>query len=178
MLVYDRHRVGDEDAVEELLDLAFGPDRLLKPAQALREGQKPADGLAFLVRDDAAPWGSRIIGNLTLWHVRAGPATPVLLLGPLAVHPDYQGKGIGRALMLLAINQARRRGHKAIILVGDPAYYSSFGFARETVCHLIMPGYADDGRFLGLELTSGALQQATGFVRPAPQESELEKLAT
>lgn len=176
MLVYDRHRAGDEAAVEELLDLAFGPSRLLKPAQALRDGQRPADGLAFLVRDDAAPWGGRIVGNLTLWHVRAGPATPALLLGPLAVHPDYQGEGIGRALMLRGLNEARRLGHRAILLVGDPPYYTRFGFSREAVRHLVMPGYADDGRFLGLELVSGALSQATGFVRQAPVETTIEAL--
>lgn len=55
MLVFDHHTTVDRQGVEDLLDLAFGAGRRQKPAQALREGQMPARGLAFLVRDNALP---------------------------------------------------------------------------------------------------------------------------
>ena len=127
------------------------------------------------MRDEAQPWGARLVGTLTLWNVLAGPATPALLLGPLAVDPDYQSRGIGRALMLLSLDKARALGHQAVILVGDPAYYQRFGFSRQAVEHLLMPGYrGDEQRFLGLELSEGALAHATGFVRAAqPVETRL-----
>lgn len=167
MLVFDHHAAADQQGVEDLLDRAFGAGRLQKPAQALREGQMPARGLAFLVRDHALPWGSRIVGTLTFWNVLAGPATRALLLGPLAVDPDYQGTGIGRALMLRGLDQARQLGHGAVVLVGDPAYYKRFGFSKAPVARLVMPGDGDERRFLGRELVPGALAQATGFMRPA-----------
>lgn len=178
MLIFDHHRPADHHAVEALLDRAFGAGRLQKPAQALRDGEVPARGLAFLVRDDAAPWGDRIVGTLTFWNVLAGPATRALLLGPLAVDPDYQGSGIGRALMLRGLGEARELGHGAVLLVGDPPYYQRFGFSRAPVERLVMPGDGDERRFLGRELIPGALAHAAGFVRkPALLPASLTKLA-
>lgn len=178
MLVYDQHHHADHQGVEDLLNRAFGPGRLKKPAQALRNGQNPAEGLALLVRDVDAPWGQRIVATLTCWDVLAGPMTPALLLGPLAVDPDYQGAGIGRALMLQAIHKARILRHQAILLVGDAAYYERFGFSREPVSHLMMPGGGDERRFLGLELVQGALLHAAGILRQSTRlPSSLTALA-
>ncbi len=52
----------------------------------------------------------------------------VLSLGPIAVHPDYQRKGIGRAMIDHTRNLARQMGFKAILLCGEPNYYSRQGF--------------------------------------------------
>ncbi len=94
----------------------------------------------------------------------AGSAGPALLLGPLAVDARHQKRGIGSALMRHAIAEARTRGHQAIILVGDEAYYRRFGFARAAVADLHLPGPVDRDRFLGLELVPGALHGAEGLV--------------
>lgn len=53
----------------------------------------------------------------------------VLTLGPLAVLPEYQKMGVGRKLVEHAITRASRLGFKAIVLCGDPIYYSRLGFA-------------------------------------------------
>jgi putative acetyltransferase len=52
----------------------------------------------------------------------------VLVLSPLAVHPDHQGRGIGRALVRAALDHARDRGAPAVFLEGSPAYYARAGF--------------------------------------------------
>ena len=86
------------------------------------------------------------------------------MLGPLAVAHSHRGLGFGDALMREAIVRARTLGHRAIILVGDAPYYAKFGFSRDCVRKLAMPGPIELDRFLGLELAPGALAQARGRV--------------
>jgi predicted N-acetyltransferase YhbS len=141
-----------------LLDEAFGLARSDKAAERLREGRFPARGLALVAKDVG-----ELIGTLRMWHILAGEV-PALLLGPLAVAKAYRSLGLGRRLMAEALFRAARAGHKAVLLVGDAAYYESFGFSRRHTLGLVLPGPVDEARFLGLELKGGALQAARGFV--------------
>jgi predicted N-acetyltransferase YhbS len=145
---------------ECLLDKAFGKTRVRKTSERLREGRLPADGLGFLATDDKG----RVVGTIRLWSIIAGSAGPSLLLGPLAVDCKAQGKGIGRALMDHAVNTARVLGHDSILLVGDALYYARFGFDVAHTRSLHLPGPVERARFLGLELTPGALDGAEGLV--------------
>jgi predicted N-acetyltransferase YhbS len=158
---------------ERLLDKAFGKARFRKTSERLREGRLPADGLAFTAVDAKG----RVVGSIRLWPIIAGSAGPSLLLGPLVVDCKLQGKGIGRTLMAHAINSARVLGHDSIVLVGDAPYYSRFGFG---VCHarsLHLPGPVERHRFLGLELTPGALDGAEGLVSAAGELANGDDIA-
>jgi predicted N-acetyltransferase YhbS len=143
---------------ERLLDEVFGAARSDKTAERLREGRLPARGLALAAKD-----AGKLIGTLRMWHVLAGEV-PALLLGPLAVAKAYRSRGLGRKLMAEALFRAASAGHKAVLLVGDAAYYEPFGFSRRHTLGLSLPGPVDEARFLGLELESGALQAVRGFV--------------
>jgi len=161
--VYRNFTIGPESpadswARERLLDAVFGAARFEKSVERLRVGRKPAEGLALTAKD-----GARLVGTLRLWHVRAG-GVPALLLGPLAVAKVFRGRGIGRALMEKALSKALDTAHQAILLVGDAAYYEPFGFSRRHTLSLALPGPVDKARFLGLELTQGALKAASGLV--------------
>ena len=161
----DDENAGDVLAREKLLDLAMGPDRRKKSSEKLRRNRLPAEGLALVARD---PQG-HVIGTVRLWNVEAGvtPAgTPVdaLMLGPLAVDPAHEGRGIGAALMRAAIARAHDRGHGAILLVGDAPYYERFGFFTEKTRLLMMPGPTARDRFLALELKDNWLDGAAGMV--------------
>ena len=158
---------------EALLGLAFGrAARLAKTSERLREGRKPAEGLAFAAH---GPDG-RVVATLRLWHVTAGPSRPALLLGPLAVHPWFRDRGLGGAMMTTAICEATRLGHGAILLVGDAPYYARFGFDVGLTQGLWLPGAFDRNRFLGLELASGALNEARGLVSPTGATLDLPSL--
>jgi predicted N-acetyltransferase YhbS len=146
-----------------LLDKAFGKTRSRKTSNRFREGRLPADGLAFTALDTKG----RLIGSVRLWSIIAGSAGPSLLLGPLVVDCKVQGQGIGRALMDHAINTARVLGHDSVLLVGDAPYYKRFGFDVAHTRNLHLPGPVDRNRFLGLELTPGALDGAEGLVGAA-----------
>lgn len=160
-LVIREETRGDFAAREALLNAALGPARFEKTSERLREGRKPARGLAL-----AASLNGKVVGTVRLWHIDAGGA-PALLLGPLAVSAEHRSLGIGAALMRSALRCARMRGHKAVLLVGDAAYYERFGFSRARAVALEMPGPVDDSRFLALELAPGALGRAAGKVTPA-----------
>ena len=156
-----REAPAETGAREALLDLAFGKRRRKKTSERLRENRLPADGLSF-----AAKLGNgRLIGTLRLWHVSAGENRPALLLGPLAVHPSYQKRGIGGALMRAAIEQALALGHQALLLIGDEPYYRRFGFSKKLAEDLRMPGPFERDRLLALELAPGALENAHGLIK-------------
>lgn len=167
MAAIRKELVQDIGAREALLDLCFGEARFAKASERLREGRLTADGLSFVAIECGG-----LIGSVRLWHIIAGPGHPALLLGPLAVHPDFRRRGIGAALMRRALDEARSRGHRAVLLVGDAPYYGRFGFSAEKTGALWLPGRHDKHRLLARELVPGALDRARGLIgatgRPAP----------
>jgi predicted N-acetyltransferase YhbS len=165
--IIDWENPGDVVARERLLDTAMGPNRRKKSSEAIRRSRTPAEGMALVARDESG----HVIGTVRLWDIQAGVTpggrpVPALLLGPLAVDCEHEGKGIGGALMRAAILEARKRGHGAILLVGDAAYYERFGFSADKTATLMMPGPFERNRFLGLELRDGWLAGAAGIIVP------------
>ena len=160
MISIRKERPPDVAAREALLDDAFGGQRWRKSSQRLRDGRSPAEGLAFVATD-----GKRVVGTARLWDVVSGTGRPALLLGPVAVAPDFRNRGIGAALVRRALSVARRQGHRAVVLVGDAPYYGRFGFAAEIAADLTLPGPFERHRLLALELIPGALSGASGLLR-------------
>ena len=173
MVTIRLEREADKAAREQLLDAAYGPIRLKKPSQRLREGREPAAELSFVAVEDG-----RVVGTVRLWTVAAN-GRPAVLLGPLAVDRRYRNRGIGAALMQRALRDAARRGHGAVLLVGDAAYYGRFGFSAEKTGKLWLPGPYEQHRLLGCELVGGALDAARGLigVPKTPAAKPASKLA-
>jgi predicted N-acetyltransferase YhbS len=151
-------RASDVAARETLLDACFGENRHTRTCQRLRDGRAPAEGLAF-----SAVHRGKLVGTVRLWHVSAG-GVPALVLGPLAVDASCRELGIGAALMKHALEAAKARGHNAVILRGDPAYYERFGFSAEKTAELALPGPFEPERLLAVELRDGALDGARGMI--------------
>jgi len=151
-------RASDVVAREALLDASFGEGRHARTCQRLRDGRMPAEGLAF-----SAVREGRVIGTVRLWHVSAG-GIPALVLGPLAVDAACRSLGVGAALMEHALAAAKARGHGAVILRGDAAYYSRFGFSAEKTGALALPGPFERDRLLAVELREGVLDDAWGMI--------------
>ena len=170
MIQIRQEKQTDIPAREALLNAAMGEARFTKCSERLRENRIAAEGLSFVAVEDG-----RLVGTVRLWHVTAGPGRQALLLGPLAVAPEAQGRGIGVALMTHALKAARRSGAAAVILVGDAPYYGRFGFSAEKTAALWMPGPYEQSRLLAVEFTAGALDGAHGLVgasgKPEPKPS-------
>ncbi len=188
MITIRQERGSDFAAREKLLDDAFGAAREAKTSERLREGRLPAEGLSF-VATEAGPLDAlehdvvrkplhtfrrhALIGTVRLWDISAGPGRPALLLGPLAVEATARKRGIGAALVARALDAARKRGHGAVLLVGDAPYYGRFGFSAGKTGALWLPGAYEPHRLLGLELVPGTLDGARGMMtatgRPEPK---------
>jgi predicted N-acetyltransferase YhbS len=173
VMVTIRHETpADVRARKALLDVAYGAARFKKPSERLRKSRAPADRLSLVAIADG-----QIVGTVRLWNVDAGAQGPALLLGPLAVHPAWRSRGIGAMLMERALRNARLTGHRAVLLVGDAAYYVRFGFSAEKTGALELPGLHEQHRLLGLELLPGALDGANGRIAATGKPARVRRPA-
>ena len=82
--------------------------------------------------DFVAESGNRIIGSVVFMKSFIlgddGSRYEVLTMGPLAVHPSFQCRGVGRLLTGYACSSASEKGYRVILLCGDPEYYGRVGF--------------------------------------------------
>lgn len=155
----DRAAPGDNAAIEQLLDTAFGPGRTAKASYRYRDGVAREPGMQLVAR---MPGG--IVGTLGFWPVAIGKDfVPALLLGPLAVAPDQRGRRIATALMRRALDLATAAGHRTVLLVGDPGFYRPFGFMPAAQFGITMPHEAP-ARLQVKELVPHALDGATGAI--------------
>ena len=152
----------DADAVEALQHSAFGPGAYARTAFRVRE-QAPHDPkLSFLTELDGA-----LVGSVRMTPIQVGEAESArgMLLGPLVVEPAHKNQGYGKALMRLAIEEARKAGCPFVILVGDQPYYWPFGFRPLPPGKVQMPGPVDPARLLVAEMQPGAAKDLAGMVR-------------
>src|SRR5690606_23505687 len=147
------------DAVVELINAeAFGPGRHTRAAARIRE-QGPHDrSLSFICTDDG-----ETIASVRMTPVFAGDVKGHLL-GPLAVRPSHKNRGIGRELVRIAIDAARRQGSEAVILVGDPPYYMPLGFEKVAYNALDFPGPVDPGRVLVVPIGENVHPRLKGVI--------------
>jgi predicted N-acetyltransferase YhbS len=152
------------EVVEQLLDAAFGADRRQRTAYRLREGVEAIRALSL-----AAVHDGELIGSLQCWPVELATengASPLVLVGPVAVRPDRQRDGIGRALMTRMLETADRQGEIALMLIGDAEYYERFfGFAAAPTQGWRLPGPVDRHRLLA-RIAPGHHLPVHGAVRP------------
>jgi predicted N-acetyltransferase YhbS len=151
---------GDAPAIERLHERTFGPGRYAKTAYRLREQVTHCPDLSFTARI-----GTLLVGSVRLSLVRVGEAK-ALLLGPLTVEPPFRERGVGQALIARALEAARAKGHRLVILVGDEPYYGKCGFKRIPPGRAMMPGPVDPARLLVAELVDGAFDGVSGPIRP------------
>lgn len=130
----------DPNAIEALLDAAFGADRHMRTAYRIRAGTAAIPALSFAAFD-----GAQLVGTLQSWPVSIG-AAPLTLVGPVAVDPQVQRGGIGRMLMTALIDAAP---DGPMVMIGDPEYYSRFfGFTADTTAGWDVPGPVERHRLL------------------------------
>ncbi|HTZ01861.1 MAG TPA: N-acetyltransferase [Xanthobacteraceae bacterium] len=150
----------DATAIERLHERTFGPGRFAKTAYRLREQSAHRLEISFTARI-----GTLLVGSIWLSPIRVGDRK-ALLLGPLTVEPAFRERGVGNALIERALADAKAKGHRLVLLVGDEAYYGKSGFKRVPPGRVTMPGPVDPARLLVAELEQGAFEGVSGPIRP------------
>ena len=117
-------RPADASTVREVLERAFaGEPEVVALEEAL---QARTDSVGFVADLDG-----RVVGQVRLtrgWIDAEPRLVEVLVLSPLSVLPDHQRRGIGRALVAHAVEQAEATGAPAVFLEGSPTYYARLGW--------------------------------------------------
>lgn len=131
----------DIDAIRELVGLAFAGHPHSSGTEPLIVDALRADGaleLSLVAELDGA-----VVGHIAFSAAGIGNSPPGwFLVGPVAVRPDHQGRGIGRALIEASLNIMRSRDARGCVLVGDLDLDGRFGFRR---CPLVTwPGVPDE----------------------------------
>ena len=101
-----------------------------------------------------------------------GPNPRTAELAPVGVLPEYQGRGLGSRLIGEGLEACREAAYGAAVMLGDPGYYSRFGFGRASGWGLGNE-YDVDDHFMAAELERGALFGAGGAVRYRAQFREV-----
>ena len=154
---YRLEQAADGPAIDALHDVTMGPGRFARAAFRLREGVPYHPNLSFV-----ATVNGRVIGSVRLTPITIG-GRPALLLGPLAVLPEFKGQGAGKTLVKIALEAARADAHKVVMLVGDEPYYGPLGFTRLAPGAIKLPAPVDPMRVLVAGLQPGALDGLGGM---------------
>jgi predicted N-acetyltransferase YhbS len=157
-------RPEDGPQISALHARAFGPGRFARTAYRIREGSGPFSRYCRVCLLD-----KRIIAALRFTPIRIGGTDGALLLGPLAVDPEFANRGHGRGLVREGMDAARAEGLALVLLVGDEPYYARLGFVRVPPGQIALPGPVDPQRLLAAELRPGALSDYRGWVTAAVQ---------
>ncbi len=124
----------DHDAIRRVNDEAFGKQLEGRLVEAIRASDRFVPELSLIALS-----GGQTLGHVISSYVDVVPDTRrVLQVGPLAVLPSHQRRGIGSALMQETIRIAEARGEPLLLIEGNPAYYERFGFTRADI-HGIEP---------------------------------------
>ncbi len=173
-------RPDDGLAIQTVHERAFG-----RAEEALLVGTLRAAGavtLSLVAEDEGAIVGHVLFSPVTF--ERAGHCHRPAGLGPLAVLPEYQGRGVGALLVRAGLERLRAAGHDAVVVLGHPTYYPRFGFtpARRfglrwemeiTARPFDLPESAANDAFMACELRPGALQDCGGVVRFRPEFTDV-----
>jgi predicted N-acetyltransferase YhbS len=156
-----------QQAVEQLLDAAFGMDRHGRTAYRMRDGVGVIPELSFAAIDQ-----SNLLGTIQCWPValqeECGVLHAITLVGPVAVDPAVQRGGIGKAMMTNCLNACDALGFDALMMIGDPEYYGRFfGFSAEATSEWAIPGPVERRRLLARTSREGGLPRA-GRIIPHP----------
>jgi putative acetyltransferase len=124
-------KAGDEAAIATVVAAAFGGQQEADLVTRLREN---GDLVLSLVVED----GEQIVAYVAfsrVWIEHEGTRAPGISLAPVAVLPEAQRKGTGRALIGAGHLRLKLLGEKIVFVLGDPDYYKRFGFSHEAAKH-------------------------------------------
>jgi putative acetyltransferase len=136
----------DHDRIRALIDEAFDDTNTSPIVDGIRASDRFVPELSLVAES-----GAQTVGHVISSYVDLVPGTRrVLQVGPLAVVPSHQRRGIGTALMEATVRIADERGEPLLLIEGNPKYYGRFGFTRADEYGIEMPPESRGAQFFML----------------------------
>jgi predicted N-acetyltransferase YhbS len=133
----------DDQFIEDLHALAFGPGRFARTAFRVRERFPIDESLSMIGEINGERGGSVWMTPISVGGVDG------YMLGPLATHPDFRKRGLGKLLALEVTRAALERTEGSfVLLIGDQDYYCPLGWQLTTPGNIVWPGPVDPSRVL------------------------------
>ena len=158
-------RADDADAVDHVEASAFPTRAEADLARTLRNA-KPTPLISLVAEVDA-----RVVGHVLFTPVIVESEAPwtAMGLGPVAVEPAFQRRGIGSRLVRAGLDACRAAHKYVVFVVGHPEYYPRFGFAPASRRGLRWDRPVPDEVFMVTELRPGAIPAGGGVVKYRPE---------
>ena len=155
-------KAADHDTIYEINRLAFGREDEGILINEIRKTRSYEFGFSLVAIKEDVILGHVLFSKGFITH--RGRRFKCLVLGPIAVHPEHQRHGIGKALINEGLERAKEVGFGAVIVVGDPVYYSQFGFKPAVTMKLRTSMKIPDENFMAKEISRNALRGIIGTV--------------
>jgi len=166
MITFDQERPCDFAEIEQLLDIALGPERHKKSSHILRQDIPGLNPYSCVARAEGHILATVRFSPVHIKDLLFDGNTDALFLGPLAVSPLVQGAGIGSTLAEYALAGVKTAGHKRVFLVGDSSFYSRFGFEPVLPRYISMSDGRDASRLLVKQAADMAPLPLFGQLQP------------
>ena len=156
----------DFQIIHEIEVAAFGRPEEAELVKALREGKLLQEGMSLL-----AWWKDYPVAHVLFCPVQAESSGKKLLavsLGPIAVLPEFQKRGIASALIKNGLGWMRLKGFEVVTVLGEKSYYERFGFSQKLGSYFDSV-YAGE-HFMALELKEGTIAATDKWKLIYPRE--------
>lgn len=160
MVTFRQEKPGDESAIRRINEQGFGGSEEANIVDALRQAN--AIMLSMVALD-----GEDVVAHILFTEVEivgADSQFKGLGLGPMAVLPSHQRKGIGTQLLQIALDKCRLLDYDFVVVLGHPEFYSKLGFSPAKPHGFGCEFDAPDEAFMVLELRENGLAGHSGTV--------------
>lgn len=157
---------GDIAAIRALNKLAFGQEQEANIVGALRQNGAARLSMVAIVN-------GRVVGHIMYSPITVAGKLEGAALGPMAVLPEYQSKGIGSKLVKAGNARLKSEGCPYIIVLGHAEYYPRFGFKPASACGVTCEWDVPDNVFMLLVLDEAKMRGVSGKSQYRPEFSSV-----
>jgi len=150
----------DWSAVHSVNLAAFSTAAEAHLVDVLREQARPH--VSLVAEDNGIVVGHILFSPVSL---SGHPALSLMGLGPMAVSPAYQRRGIGSALVRAGLARSQELGFGAVVVLGRPGFYPRFGFSRSARFDIRCEYEVPADTFMVMELEPGFLRGVSGTIK-------------
>lgn len=166
-LIVRGERTSDLADISEINRLAFGREDEARLVEDVRKSKNYEFGFSIVAVKEDVILGHALFSKAFVVH--KGRRFKCLALGPIAVLPEHQRNGIGKALIEEGFERAKEVGFGAVVVIGDPIYFGQFGFKPATVYKIRCSFNKIPDNFLVKEISRNALRGIIGTVQYAKE---------